>query len=246
MLSQARQILFNISQANLDNCEILIHEYNKIKEIIQYVEKELQDLKSIDKACRSIIDKRVYRFRKEMRIISDPGINKTNLEYINQNPLDDDNNEVSPNIKLRTITVSSTDFIPNTPLYHISSTGEVGFKLLGCLFKGKMRNILTNDGKSQKHKPCKKIHPSNFDYVNNCVYAHPDLGEDLSFVNSSWIYTKDISNNKNKHIRHIGNKDTLLGDIFRLSTEEFNLRKRQTIHDILVQLCIAKMRPELL
>jgi hypothetical protein len=247
MLNKARQILFNISQSSLDNCENMIYDYDRIKELVQYSKKELKDLELIEKACRSIINKRVHRFRKEMRIISNPNIiHKNNLEYINQNPLDDDIQEVSPNIRLRTISITSTDFIPNTPLYYITSTGEIGFKLLGCIFKGNIRNILTNDSKSQKHKKCKKQHPANFDHVNDCLYAHPDLGEDLYFVNSSWIYTKHQMNEKNKHMRHIGNKNTLLTDIFRLSTNEYQTRKQQLIHDILVQLCIVKMRPELI
>jgi hypothetical protein len=68
-----------------------------------------------------------------------------------------------------------------------------------------------------------------------------------NYPNNSWLYTDGLRNTKNKHLRHVGNRASLLSDLDLLKYS--NNRKKevekymdQTMHDILVVLAMNQKK----
>lgn len=57
----------------------------------------------------------------------------------------------------------------------------------------------------------------------------------------NFLFTREQLAKKNLHMRHIGSRDTLLSDINAATRREKETRSKQVAHDLLIQLCIAKI-----
>lgn len=242
IMQKAIDIQNNILQiADSDQAHILIEEYKKLDQIYEQHQHQLEQIKLIHTTCKQLIHSKIKRFRTEMNIICNPAkITQDELKYLSSSALEDNMKEVAPGIKLPVVTVDHVDNIPDVSfLYHVKNTDTFGIKLLGQTLTGRIGNIVVPSNNNKKHIRCHKNHPPQFDHIKNCPKYHPHLDEPFSWSNSSWLYTPH-SNKKNKTMRHIGSRDTLLIDIWKAEPSELKQRKQQFIHDLLIQACISK------
>lgn len=169
---------------------------------------------------------------------------------------------VAPNISIPVIRINSLADLPNSNLYYIKSIGEFAIKINGCMFKGNIGNIINNSSHYKNNKANRKIVTDCF-YGDKCTFLNKgtcdfyhdpldynDFTENTlnhrkkhnihtrNFLSQSWLYTSEAFSPKNKHLRHIGDKDELSSDIYLINKSEKRRRQSQTMHDILIALSI--------
>lgn len=144
--------------------------------------------------------------------------------------------KISNEIALPVEYVKYMDMIPDTPLYYVEQDKCFAIKINGIIVRGNLGIISDNPPKSV---PCRSSarHPAD-----QCDFYHDE--DQRNFKTFSWVYTSDEIDRKNKNMRHIGNKATLLFDIKRLTMPdlmcEYKLRESQMMHDMLVLMTLRK------
>ena len=161
---------------------------------------------------------------------------------------------IAPGIKMNTKVVENVDDIPDTPIYWVNSLKQFAISINGTLLWGNIGNIYEKNTTSRMYnvKECK-----NYERCatkkKRCKYYHDpiklkEMGIEIkdpvrNFTNSSWLFTTAPKNIKNMNLRHIGNRNTLSNDLYLMKfdknyQQEVNTRYNQTMHDLLVLLCI--------
>lgn len=139
--------------------------------------------------------------------------------------------EVAPGVRLQALEVPTVDFIPDTPLYRISSTGEWGIRVMGVPLIGQIGEI--SNGK--KHLICRaRVHD-----IKSCPKHH--AGDPPHWLPSMFMHCTQPLSTKNVNMRHVGNRSTLSTDIKRVQTAEIERRRAQLAHDLLIQLVLSKI-----
>lgn len=120
--------------------------------------------------------------------------------------------EIVPHVHLNAITVNSPNDVPNIPLFWIRDSNVFALRIANHLIFGDIGEIYT------KHTPKQEItnialckHGTLCEDVY-CKYWHPSLGKPqshMNFLSSSWIYTSEPFQTRNKLMRHVGNRSTL-------------------------------------
>lgn len=132
--------------------------------------------------------------------------------------------------------VKYIDMIPDTPLYYVEQDKCFAIKINGLVIRGNLGEISDNPTKSVACRSHAR-HPAD-----QCDFYHE--GDLRNFKTFSWVYTADELDKKNKNMRHIGNKKTLLFDINRLAMpdllNEYKLREAQLMHDMLILATLRK------
>jgi hypothetical protein len=212
-----------------NNITAAAQAYDQLEEIYNVLYKVLSEIKLIKLGCRTSLISKIKKLREEIEILEQPS---TSLEDIQKLQLKDKGvMEVAPGINLRTLIVPSEEFIPDSPLYYIRLTDEYAIKINGTLIKGKIRDF----SKSTKNIMC-------ICNKKDCKWGHD---AHHTWSTGSWIHTTEPLMKKNQHMRHIGSRSTLLGDIKISTRMEKEIRMRQVAHDLLIQLCIDKVDTKL-
>lgn len=161
---------------------------------------------------------------------------------------------VAPNIKINVKIANEMTDIPNTDLYWVKSINQFAFKINGITMRGNIGNIFIRNEKYEKiHKctygakctndECPHFHdPLEIYKLKNKNEFHKDI---QNFIGSSWLYTPHIKSRKSKHMRYIGNRDTLKNEIemlqfYNSKKNDITLYKNQTMHDLLVLMAIGQ------
>jgi len=168
--------------------------------------------------------------------------------------------DIVPNIKINVKVVSDINMIPNVNLYWVN--GQFAIRINNMIINGNIGNIYNKEGinKIMKVKnvdkcsfgsECKRLTENK-----ECPFYHDPGDKDQNsdcdhkqfirnYVNSSWIHSAGSLNKKNKHIRHIGSRDSLNHDIDKILRydrqiidDEIDMRVNQTMHDILVLMAL--------
>lgn len=225
ILKEAIQIQNQIiNHINIDDLDSLISNYQALEKIIYEARETFNQLKLLKNSIKTYIVENVKSIDARLQIIEDRNSDFQDSET-DKAPLVD-------GVNVPIVSVVSEELLPNYPLYYMESTGEFAIKILDTVFKGVIGNI--GGTTSKKSYICKKNHPSN----KACQYSHK-IGE--SWRPSNWIYTQIPINAKNLGMRHIGSRDSLVSDIKSSTSKERHTRMRQTMHDLLIQLCITKI-----
>lgn len=147
--------------------------------------------------------------------------------------------------------VENINEIPVNNIYYINSLKQYAINISGITIKGNLGKIV--EYQSEFTTRCEYgIKCKSFDRNEICKYYHdpedylalnkpvPDIPR--NYTAGSWIYTKNKKSQKTYFARHIGNKDTLLYDIYTLKKmqyrEEIYNREGQLIHDLLIYLIL--------
>lgn len=144
--------------------------------------------------------------------------------------------KISDEISLPIESVKYVDMIPDSPLYYVEKDKCFAVKINGIVIRGNLGIVADNPPKSV---PCRSSarHPAD-----QCTFYHDE--DQRNFKTFSWVYTADEIDKKNKNMRHIGNKETLLYDINRLTMpdllNEYKLRESQMMHDMLILMTLRK------
>lgn len=187
------------------------YKYDQLEKIYEGLAKTLEEVKLLKDSCRSQIVEKLKLIRQQLDLIEAPKANLEDLQLLQTN--ESGLKEVSPGIFLSAISVSSDEFVPDTPLYFIRSSDEYCIKIQGCLIKGKLKDIVK------------------------------DLKDpDTEFSIGNFMYTSEPLKKKNQHMRHIGSKSSLRSEIQNATRLEKKQRAEQLAHDLLVQLCINKLQ----
>lgn len=230
-----------INMNDIDDINDMYNLYHEIDLLYNEITQITEQIKIIRYNSKSHIMKRILQFKKEINLLLKPDLDETELKELKELESKDIEFEVAPGIKLAAIKVVDECHIPNIPLYYLSNEKEFAFKISGVVIRGHIGNIQDHN---KKYIKCQIEHPKDFDYVKRCPKWHPQMGEHIGWNPSCFktILDEPIKNN-NKYMRHIGNKDTLEQDIlYKISNDEINMRKYQVMHDLLIQLCINKLK----
>jgi len=163
------------------------------------------------------------------------------------------------NSKIPVKIVDNINDIPINYIYYIKNIKQFGYNINGLNITGNIGEIDTNktnltickygvDCKNIiKGKKCNYYHqPNDFIFLYNNKIIDENIKEYLlennifNFTNGGWIYNGNILNNKTKHMRHIGGKNTIKYDLeiiknnIDLFQDEIEKRKAQSIHDIII------------
>jgi hypothetical protein len=156
-----------------------------------------------------------------------------------------DNAEVAPGLRINVVAVNSADEIPNVPIYWIRSTRQFGVQINGVMLVGNIGSIYQSFSKSKmavrecRSDMCKKKNCRFFHDPNKTTSTRNTI---RNFTSASWIYTDSPMSRKNMGMRHIGNRNTLTGDLYAMklapknSESEINRLLSQVMHDLLVVL----------
>jgi hypothetical protein len=165
--------------------------------------------------------------------------------------------EVAPGVKLHNINVVYDESsIPNTQLYWLESSREFAVKIAGCVFRGHIGEIYPTTNKRSgtakslfknvtycKHgAKCQNI-------LSKCSFYHdPKLLEAdeikdqqiKNYTNGNWVYSDEPKNSQTDMMRHIGSRNRLMFDLKSTNGRDFDNWMRQTIHCILVGICMQR------
>lgn len=248
MQSQTREILETAYKLQNDilNIKDIEHVmqlhtlYHEIDRLYKDINQTTEQIKLIRQNTKIHITKQIQHFKKEIDVLIKP-----NNTYEELKQLDCGNDlemecEAAPGIKLPVIHVLSEDFIPSTPLYYIADEKQFAVKINGIIIKGQIGSLYEGN---KKYIKCHEVHQPNFDYIKRCSRWHPQYGEPIGWHPKNFLTISESVTSKNQYMRHIGNRDTLDQDIqTRLTTREKEMRSKQIMHDLLIQLCINRNR----
>lgn len=201
--------------------------YDKLADITAQTHYLNEQLKLIRNSLRGYITTNIKNIQHDIDIIEDPMSTMSDIQRVGTH--DDNMHEIAPGIHLPVITVKYEDLIPSSPLYYVSSTGMYAVKILDSVMSGHVGHIDNS----------KKVYACTLKYDHNtgtCRYRH--AGEPPTWSQSSWMYTPHSLNASNRLMRHMGDRDTLLLDIKQSVRAERATRSEQTMHDVLVKLCM--------
>lgn len=155
---------------------------------------------------------------------------------------DGSNAMVAPGINVNVAVVGSADDIPNTPLYWVKDTKQFGFHINGVLFLGNVGNVYSKSfsARSKVTDCTKKKCDKACRYYHNPA-THPKKDPIRNFMSRSWLYTDDMASQKNKGMRHIGNRNTMASDLYAMKlvggAAEIEMITAQAVHDVLTIMC---------
>lgn len=215
--------------------EELEHNMNLLQTYSNELSKLKQYIARVELACKHVIEHRfitsgisntpssICTNKQEKNnneeLISDYKCQWCSLPYLEY--------EIAPKTYLNAVVVNSPNDVPNTPLCWIRDSNAFAIKIDNQLIFGNIGEIYT------KHSP--KDEMINVSLCKNgekckdiyCKYWHPTLGKSLSpmnFLSSSWIYTSEPFQLKNKYMRHVGNKSTFFTDLMLIKEHISNTR----------------------
>ena len=196
------------------------------------------------------------------------GTNNWNKDIMGKNNTNDKKTIIS-NIKTKVKYVDNINDIPNTQIYWIKDLQQFAIRINDVIIRGNLGNIYgsynTSHNISKRNSFLSMINDSKINQCsygsqceklknNKCEFYHDPIdllkiGKSIdtpiirNFTSLSWIYTH-YNNKKNKYMRHIGSKDSLLLDINKLKRNkrnyeiETNKINNQCMHDILTLIVI--------
>lgn len=216
------------SEEPLTALENIRKAYDEIVNIVTHVHYVNEQLKLIRNSLHGYISTNIKNLKHDLDILEDPQAGVEDIVNINSNG--GNMHEIAPGVLLPVITVKYEDLIPSSPLYYISSTNQYAVKILDSVISGQVGFIADN---TKKIYNCKLNHDH---CLSKCRYFHP--GEIPTWSYSNWIYTPQTLSTLNRRMRHIGSRDTLASDIRQSTKQERDMRSLQTMHDILIKLCM--------
>lgn len=221
---------------------------------VDALRKNIRTIQAVSKRMADIsnIASRLLNMRKHIPTMeyTDPYPTATDYAVLaTQYPVNDEQKQITPNIKICVKTVERPEDIPAGHLYYIASHKQYAINLAGIVIRGTLGNIVPYT--SEKSSRCKHgIQCRSFARGAPCKYYHdPDdyikldqtVPEEIrNFTVGSWIYS---AVKKQKHFtRSVGSGNTLDYDIAQLKKysymEEITTREGQLIHDILIYLAL--------
>jgi hypothetical protein len=210
------------------------------------VQKELEitcnKLGEIKREVSNRMNARVSIFRKQF----------TNPEYDIRIPRPISVTEFAPGIEaIGVTTVNTLDDIPDVRLFWVSSIHQFAIRICGLVIRGNIGEIyqtLRNNRNVRNTIQCR--HGKQCRIIGRCGYYHDpvDIPEDMrsgeirNYTNGSWVYTSESLNEKNRMMRHIGNRSTLSTDMISIADSEVSMWNDQTIHCLLVSMVLHMHR----
>lgn len=229
LLHQAQTIQREIA-ANVDFKDLLSlkQKYVELEKLVALAKHVETQIRLIKLSSQTLIGSRIKSFRRQIDILLDKTPQIDDIKYLQK---DDGVQEIAPGICLPSIPVVSEEYIPDTPLYYIKSTGEYGIKVLGCPITGTIGDISNN---TKKHIQC----PKSKCEKKSCEWHHE--GEPLDWAPGNWMYCTKPTNRANQYMRHFGSRTTLRQDLSAASNRQKFIFGKQLAHDLLVRLCIDR------
>jgi len=151
--------------------------------------------------------------------------------------------EIAPGVNIQVKSVKTPDLIPNTEIYYIESCNQFAFKLNNILFRGNVGKIIGKNEVLVKVIDC--VWGPRCNDMENCTYYHDPLycpgSKDVrNFSYFSWLYNQENRlNPKAKNSRSVGHRDYLKTDLRRMDAIEARSLVAQSMHDILLSMCIS-------
>jgi hypothetical protein len=148
---------------------------------------------------------------------------------------------VVPGLPIRVTEVDTPDDVPNMPLYWIRGTQQFAVHIGGVLFAGNVGNIYTSFvGRRTAVRDCDR--EDSKDHNPDCRFYHkPGI---RNYTTASWLYTDAPLSRRNRNMRHVGNRNTLISDLYAMKispkTREMDIRLDQLMHDLLVLMAANK------
>ena len=189
--------------------------------------------------------------------------NQNSFNNIPQLPV---SKNIVDDLNLDCIIINTIEDIPNNYIYYIKNINKYGIKINNTLLLGNLTNI-TNKSTNNTKKCIYQNNCKNLINKNKCDYYHSNLNinninkiydinnllyKEKYIYNSSCLYTFDILSEKNKFMKHIGNKNTFKNDLelmifnynipkykYIIDNEIDNIRV-QTINNLLTYLLVKK------
>jgi hypothetical protein len=216
-LGVQQKIVDHLSVNELDDA---IKSYETLEGIKADLETRLSNLNMIMDVSKNHITDYANVYSKTMNAIKSIYV-EGNTEAVDYSDLydisDTTHYKVAPGVSIQAISVNSLKDIPSTPLYYVKHTQEFAVKINNVCVSGNIQQIQTANS-----APHRSLYTSN----------------DTVWKNSNFAYSQGPITNKNKYMRHIGNRDTLKFDVIASDASERSIRKKQTIHDMLICLCM--------
>ena len=229
---------------------------NRIEQIYVSCSKEIySNLKNVNNSLSEKQIKRIGTENWSKDILGKENFESKKTIISNSNPLSKHGNIVT-NVKI----VDNMNDIPNTQIYWINDIKQFGIRINNTIIRGNLGNINKLVEKNSlssintkliecsfgskceklKNDECKFYHdPNDLIKINKKIH-HPII---RNFSTSSWMYDA-YNNRKNKQMRHIGSKETLILDINKLKNNKRNFEietnkiRNQCMHDILTLIVI--------
>lgn len=242
-VSQAKTLQTEIARLlRNDDIKQIAEKYDQLDALYREMSGVVQEIKLIRQNCNTEIISRLRKIRCDVEILDNDAPTAAEIQQLQLR--DHGTREVAPGISLPVITVPTEDFIPDSQLYYIRSTDEFGVRINGTLIHGCVRDISQGQSsiKCRAGAACR---------VARCPWGHPSSVTDeggprtlQTWSPGTWIYTDRALKKENVHMRHIGNRGTLLPDIAAATRVELATRAQQTAHDLLVQLAVDHVNSE--
>lgn len=219
-LDRAKRLQSRILQAPLSHdpvqaivqSALLYDELDRIDARVQYVHAQIKLIRS---TMHTHIATNISSTDRVLHALIAPGAD-----------IADNMHELAPGISLPAISVRYEELIPDTPLYYILDTREYAVRISNSVFKGHIGTI-----DNEQRYPCRMR--AAHDHTA-CRHAH----DAPTWSVANWLYTAQTLSARNKCMRHFGTRDTLACDIRQSTQSERSMRSAQTMHDVLVKLCM--------
>lgn len=205
-----------------DNIVEMMGNYKLLTKRFDLHNTETKRMEKMIRSAENMIINKTKDLAKTIRTCNKSIMTKEEIKYLSDMEVNDNRTEVAPGITLPVIHVPDDSYIPNSHLYYNDATGKCGIKILGHLITGEIGEI------SEKRTHC-----------IDSKLTYP------LWQNAEWLYTRSPINKKNKRMRHLGSRSTLLKDIYVATKHEQIQRNKQLSHDLLVTLCVAKIHNDL-
>lgn len=241
----------NINEMKFNN---ILNKLAIIKQYKESINSIADRINSIAENCFRHVDDNINDVRQEIMFQNISEL-LPRRELV-QTHLNEPTYEIAPDVTIGSsslITVKSASMIPNQPIYHIQDSNEFGIRINNVLLKGHVANIHNNNNNTSP--PTKLIRCrfgkkcSNIQKNNDCKFYHDPLDfpdgvdntEYRNFTNGSFMYSSDAYSDRNKSMRHLGDRSRLKEDILRLSKLpessqliEIDKLRAQALHDLLL------------
>lgn len=204
-------------------------KFAELDRMFQATKALYQEISLIKQSAQCQIIERLKKIRCDVEILENPNATLEDIQRLQHK--DSDVRELAPGISVSTVAVPNEDFVPDTPLYYLRSTGEFAVKISGSVIRGKIGDI----------DPSGRVAMCN--HADACTKSKCSWNHQVGDVWSpgNFLYTREPLQKKNLHMRHIGSRTDLKIEIQAATRAEREMRARQTAHDLLIQLCIVKI-----
>jgi len=172
--------------------------------------------------------------------------------------------EVSPGITMRVKTVKTINEVPSSKLYWVENIKQFAIRINNIVIRGNVGNTYTSKISNVKNvvkcrfgSECDELFTPRTDHPK-CTYYHDPLelikdnikiNEPIirNYTNKSWLFTHTEINNKNKNMKHLGNRNSLKTDVYKLIKadkhivdNEVDMLINQSMHNLLILLVLSK------